>query len=430
MPSPLLTPIDAANLSSWLSMAKTHLPDTSNQPSQLLPFQRWFKFKEAFSPQFIIDCVSSLQKAPKTCLDPFGGSGTSSLTAQFLGIRPTTIEVNPFLGDLIEAKLTSYCSRSLESDYFKVLESSAKLRPSLTRLLEEMPVTFIEPGLKDRWLFSKAVAKKIFALREAIKNVDSPKNQLLLNVVLGSKLVELSNAVVNGKGRRYRMGWESRQRTGADVELLFRQAFFKVFSDVCHYSRRSCKEFTLLRGDSRTTLNEVESVDFAILSPPYPNSFDYTDIYNIELWMMGYLQTKPDNSNLRLKTIRSHVQLKREYTSDTLNSKSLAKAYRKLCNARKELWNPHIPEMICAYFFDMRTIMEKLKPRINKGGKSFWAVGNSKYANIIVDTEAILTEIAFSIGHKKVVSKPVRSMRASAQQGGREELTESLIIIS
>lgn len=419
------------SVSKWLeTLDNENGPVSSNIPALALPFQRWFKFKEAFSPQFIIDCVSLLKKAPRSCLDPFGGSGTSSLTSQFLGIRPTTIEVNPFLGDLIEAKLSTYCAKSLKRDYFEVLKTSAKLKPSITSYLEGVPVTFVEPGQNNRWLFSKAVTEKIIALRESIENVKNPKNRLLLNVVLGSQLVELSNAVVNGKGRRYRKRWESRQKSGTDVELYFRQAFFEVFSDVCLYANRKCGEYTLIRGDSRLALDEVEPVDFAVLSPPYPNSFDYTDIYNIELWMMGYLRSKPDNTNLRLNTIRSHVQLNREYTSDTLGSKSLAQTYKNLCEARTQLWNPHIPEMICAYFLDMRTVMEKLKPRITKGGKSFWAVGNSKYGNVIVDTETILTEVAFSLGYKNATTAPIRSMRSSAQQGGRQELTEALITIS
>src|SRR4029077_21246750 len=84
-------------LAQWMKSHADELPISSNQPSLSLPFQRWFKFKEAFSPQFIIDCVRNAGRKVKDCLDPFGGSGTSALTCQFLGITPTTIEVNPFL---------------------------------------------------------------------------------------------------------------------------------------------------------------------------------------------------------------------------------------------------------------------------------------------------------------------------------------------
>ena len=102
--------------------------------------------------------------------------------------------------------------------------------------------------------------------------------------MLGSLLVELSNATVNGKGRRYRKNWQRRDVTAADVEDSFERAFYTVFTDLCSYPKRRCTEFTLLRGDARKLLSTAGPFDAAIFSPPYPNSFDYTDIYNIELW--------------------------------------------------------------------------------------------------------------------------------------------------
>lgn len=377
-----------------------------------------------------MDCVASLRRTPRTCLDPFGGSGTTALTAQFLGIRPTTIEVNPFLADLIEAKLFSYDTEQLQSDYLEVLHVSKNIRPSIKDLFKNAPKTLIEPGIDSRWIYPKDVAKRILALREAIAQVKSPQNKVLLNVVLGSTLIALSNVIVNGKGRKYRRGWETRQKTAADVELAFRGSFFEAFSDICHYARRASRDFSVIRGDSRTSIDFVDETDFAVFSPPYPNSFDYTDIYNVELWMLGYLKSRPDNLRLRGETLRSHVQIYREYSTDVLNSKGLAKTYKQLCCVRDELWNPHIPEMICAYFGDMQTILSKLKTKLTRGGKVFLAVGNSKYAGVIIDTETILKDIALAHGYHQAASQPIRSMRASAQQGGRHELTEALITLS
>lgn len=418
-------------LARWLAGQDTsHAPVSSNQLALHLPFQRWFKFKEAFAPQFIIDCAASLGKPARSCLDPFGGSGTSSLTAQFLGIRPTTIEVNPFLADLIEAKLSTYDVTRLRSDYLEVLRVSKELRPAVAQMLEAAPATLIEPGVDERWIYPKDVARRILALREAIGQVKSRPNRLLFTVVLGSILVALSNVIVNGKGRKYRNGWETRQKAPADVEAAFRDSFFEVYCDICLYGGRASGEFTLLRGDSRTLLDQAGMVDFAVCSPPYPNSFDYTDIYNLELWMLGYLGSRPDNLRLRTGTLRSHVQIHREYSTDTLGSKSLTRAYQRLCRVRKELWNPHIPEMICAYFADMKVILIKTRQKLRKDGKFFLAVGNSKYAGVIVDTEVILKDIALAHGYKHATSQPIRSMRASAQQGGRRELTEALLTLT
>src|SRR5438876_1141639 len=108
-------------LEQWMKSHGDGLPISSNQPSLSLPFQRWFKLKEAFSPQFIIDCIQNAGREVNDCLDPFGGSGTTALTCQFLGIKPTTIEVNPFLADLIEAKLATYHLSSLREDFEDVV---------------------------------------------------------------------------------------------------------------------------------------------------------------------------------------------------------------------------------------------------------------------------------------------------------------------
>lgn len=413
----------------WLAAQDTNgLPLSSNLPAVEVPFQRWFKFKEAFSPQFIIECASSLPRPPRSCLDPFGGSGTTALTAQFIGIRPTTIEVNPFLGDLIEAKLSKYDTDQLKRDYFNVLARSKRVAGS-THNLESGPPTLIEPGVHDRWLFARDVAGRIISLRDAVEKVRCTRNRRLLRIVLGSTLLGLSNAIVNGKGRKYRRDWKRRQKTEADVELAFREAFFHVFSDICQFGTRRTHEFQLIRGDSRVKIHSVDKVDFAVLSPPYPNSFDYTDIYNIELWMLGYLRTRPQNHKLRNATLRSHVQIKREFTSDTLGSKTLKRTYAKLSAARNSLWNAHIPEMICSYFADMSLILAGLKAKLSKRGRAFLAIGNSKYAGITVDTEVILKELALQTGFQTVSCRPIRSMRSSAQQGGRTELTESLITV-
>ena len=66
-------------------------------------------------------------------------------------------------------------------------------------------------------------------------------------------------------------------------------------------------------GDTRKRMADLDGpFDLILFSPPYPNSFDYTDIYNLELWVLGYLASAEDNLTLRRATLRSHVQIKRD----------------------------------------------------------------------------------------------------------------------
>ena len=54
----------------------------------------------------------------------------------------------------------------------------------------------------------------------------------------------------------------------------------------------------------------------------------------------------------------------------------------------------------------MKTILIKLKTKLNKNGKAFLAVGNSKYACVMVDTKSILQEVALANGYKKLPAAP------------------------
>ena len=100
---------DTYNLDEW-TMGRTPVTLSTNAGAKPLAFQNWRHFKEAFAPELVARAVNetsvALGRRPKTCIDPFAGSGTTPLACQFLGITPTAIEVNPYLADLIEAKLT------------------------------------------------------------------------------------------------------------------------------------------------------------------------------------------------------------------------------------------------------------------------------------------------------------------------------------
>ena len=414
---------------NWLERCDDSAPISSNQPAVEIPFQRWFKFKEAFSPQFIVECIQSMGRFPETCLDPFGGSGTTALTCQLVGVRPTTIEVNPFLADLIISKLNSYDLEALKHDYLKVLGVSAKMKVNPAAMLADAPDTLVETGRDSRWVYRRDAASRILAIREAISFLDSAAHRSLLLVVLGSILVPMSNVVVNGKGRKYRGGWETRQKFGTDVDQAFRDAFLMVYTDLVRFASAPRPDFTVLCGDSRKLIRQSKPVDMVIFSPPYPNSFDYTDIYNLELWMLGYLSSRADNTKLRNQTVRSHVQIKRDFSVEDLTSATLTRAHRALCRRREELWDRNIPDMVLAYFSDMKLVLKAVREKLNPSGKVFLAVGNSKYGGVVVDVAKILTELAPSVGFKFCRAKAMRSMRASAQQGGREELRESLVVL-
>lgn len=402
-------------------------PVTTNQDGKGTAFQRWFHFKEAFSPDFVSAAIASLGYRPKHVLDPFGGSGTSAITCQLLSVDATTVEVNPFLADVIKAKL-SYLKpedlRNAAADFLATLPGT----PVDMERLRSWPATFVQTPEKQRWIFPLEVAQRLSQYLAYIDAIEDEDIRRFFRVVLGSVLIECSNVYVNGKGRRYRAGWLNNQPTAEKLDLQFAGQFNTSFEDVLRFEQRPRSRANVINGDARTSLALVEKpVDLVVFSPPYPNSFDYTDIYNVELWVLGYLSNSEDNRQLRHGTLRSHVQIRRAYENSKWRSKKLVSTLQALNEQREVLWDRDIPAMVGAYFRDLERIMEHCQRLLVPTGKLIMVVGDSRYASVRIEVATILAELASDMGFAEVATREVRQMRSSAQQGGSYQLAESIV---
>jgi len=393
----------------------------SNAGSDPLPFQSWRNFKEAFAPEIVERAVRETPGIVRHIADPFGGSGTSALAAQFLGIRPTTIEVNPFLADLIEAKLAFYDLKEATTALGTVVELVATASALKNPVFTGAPKTFVEPGVNGRYIFSKPIARRLLAYRYAIEKITDQNIRRLFRVILGSVTIPVSNVITSGKGRRYRGGWAQRSVDETVVDQLFMQGVLAALYDIRRFETRPCRDYRIMRGDARRLVSMVGPCDLAIFSPPYPNSFDYTDVYNIELWTLGYLDGPEANSRLRKSTLRSHVQILRDMNANEYISPTLTETVRELRKERKHLWNRHIE--------DIGKVMAGLASNLRARGRVYMVVGDSRYAGINVSVAAILAEVAPSFGYSLCNVEPFRSMRASPQQGGRLGLSETLVVL-
>lgn len=402
---------------------------STNAGADALPFQRWHRFKEAFSPELIEQAVQESHIPVRRLADPFGGSGTTALTCQFLGIEPVTIEVNPFLADLIAAKLATYHIPELLSALTRVARKATASRSRGAALIRSLPPTFVEPGVKDRWLFDLPVLIQIARLREAVEEETNPAVLRLFRVLLGGLMVGFSNAVVSGKGRRYRTNWEERRVDPACVLPTFADAVAAAIVEIGACATRPMRAGQVLHGDSRKLLETVGKVDQITCSPPYPNSFDYTDVYNLELWMLGYLTSFDDNRELRQSTLSSHVQISRDFAAAP-RCPRLDKTMCALRRAEETLWDPRIPVMVGAYFADLLGMMRTCAQLLPSKGQAWFVVGDSQYAGIHVQVAKILADLALSAGLKVERTTPFRSMRVSPQQSGRHMLSEDLVVFS
>ncbi len=403
----------------------------TNHLSQDLPFSRWYRFKEAFSPEIVKQAISDHPTNVESCIDPFAGSGTTALTAQFLGIPSTSFEVNPFLVDLGRAKIEKYDLKETRSAIYDVLHSTQNGPNSHVESGERwLPETFIEPGKNGKWLFNSDVAQEAMNLHNSISRLPDQAQRRLFRVILGSALIANSNVMINGKGRRYRKNWQHRPKKKGDLMAFFQKQAAQCLNDIAQYNSKSDTLARIELKDIRDENLHLPAFDVSVFSPPYPNSFDYTDVYNVELWMLGYLRNRSENSVLRKNTLTSHLQISKPFSTMIEQPDILSQTLRKLNDRKDCLWDKRIPRMVETYFFEMSGLLKKLSASKKTKGRVWIVVGNSQYGGVEIETGRILAEISKAHGYTVVRNDVSRKLRTSPQQGGSPRLEESILVLA
>ena len=114
------------------------------------PVHRWYSFVEGYSKEFIQSIVNEIEDKNVVCLEPFSGSGTTSLELQKIGMKCISFEVNPFMYLVGKVKLfTGYKSDELkkwfERKHSEFIAVHGRCRGWKTYLVKEQ--------FKDRFLF-------------------------------------------------------------------------------------------------------------------------------------------------------------------------------------------------------------------------------------------------------------------------------------
>mgnify|MGYP001770117258 CR=1 FL=1 len=101
---------------------------SNSEDSADLPRHRWYYYKEGFSPKLVTEVIDQVGITNRELIiDPFNGSGTTTLTASLLGFKSIGIEVNPFTTFLSDTKTKNADLHQLNNLESKLLKSIEKV---------------------------------------------------------------------------------------------------------------------------------------------------------------------------------------------------------------------------------------------------------------------------------------------------------------
>jgi DNA modification methylase len=398
--------------------------DTVNAPRH-----RWYYYKEGFSPGLVEKAIeiAGLRKGD-VIFDPFNGGGTTTLTASLLQHKSIGIDVNPFTCFLASAKLRNMSHKNFSNH-------KAELEKAITIGSESDLIgysTFSERETIDKWLFNEEVLRAFEGGWRYLDKIKPCATRQLLKLALISTAMQNCNATRDGKCLRYRSSWKDNGFNGLTFANALKTKLNDIEEDIQNHpiSQRA----TVLNGDARLLISQpiVENFKLCITSPPYLNTFDYTDIYRPELFLGKFVTDTKGLYQLRLQTVRSHVQAK--WSKPTLND--FGHLYNEtiveVLDNKDSLMDKNIPLMIQAYFEDMFKVLQHLKAKASKQASLWIVVSNSAYAGIEVPVDLIIGDIGSKAGWylKEIGVLRYLKKRITKHSSNITQLRESLIVFT
>lgn len=386
-----------------------------------LPRHRWYFVKEGFSPKLVEQAIANDGVRPsEILLDPFSGSGTVPLTGALGGLQARGFEVNPFLRFVSTTKLLQVRPEAFRVTSRRLLRALEKPTPSP---LEGFS-TFTKGNRWGRWLFPRSVLRSFEAGRRALVDADTKLRDLLLLALLGAAM-DCCNATRDGKCLRYSKDWRERQATASKLRRRLEQRVETIATDLATAPLNGRPAF-VIEGDARrlVTAPSREKFRLCVTSPPYLNSFDYSDVYRPELFLGGFVDSNKSLMNVRLKTVRSHVQASWERPQKNNFGAIYGNCIEKIEEYVDDIWDTRIPTMIQAYFEDMETILRGLRQRALRNASVWLVVSTSAYAGVEVPVDLILAEIGQRTGWFLREVGVLRYLRSSSQHVKHVEVDE------
>lgn len=410
--------------------------------NQNYPVQRWFHLKEAFSldllPTLLKDWnidIGSLHRI----LDPFCGIGTSLLALQQIAkqnnrndLLAIGFERNPFLHFVAQTKIQwhRYNSENVKRQAAYLLNGC--YRPCPTNLPELSTLHREDVYNRERLL-------EILSFKNAIDFLPYPEKD---PIVLGwaSTLENLSGIRKDGRALRI-----SKKKKIPDIP----DSFMKAWDDIANDLTLAPSYFNpintqIFLGDGRRIKgaacdqHELRNFDLIIYSPPYLNNIDYSEVYKIELWMCGFINSFEAFRNLRLNTFRSHPSLRFHEPITMLHDSRMngvAEVINDLIEAlpkNKDLkWRT---DLFQGYFDDMYISLKKQFDLLLPGGWIFCVVGNSLHgpnhdlvSRVPVASDLIIAQIAETLGFEVKAIQIARLLKRRLPE--YKYLRESIVVM-
>ncbi len=385
------------------------------QPNKIAGVHRWYPYVEGFSGEFVSNVLTEFDVTSGTVFDPFGGCGTTALSASLVGIDSVITDVNPFMCFVTKAKTQRYQIASIRQvkAHFK--------RRILSYTTAQAPKDNLSPVFEDKNYFSTDTICKICFLKHLMGGTRNPVTRDFFKLALSSILVKVSR-LKRAPDLKYKRETED----SPEVFHTFLQKLDHMQQDVMELDNYSNGATAVICDNiiapMELTPQYDNSFDIVITSPPYLNGTNYCRNTKLELWIFDYLQSAKDLTELRKQTVTAGINS----TQMSNGTKSKFRKVQKLVNKISEnAYDRRIPVMVAAYFNEMESALKNIYRLLKNDCYCVLVIGDSFFGDTHIPTDVILGNISERIGFRMEDNRIVRQRKSR----GGFPLHESILIL-
>jgi len=389
-----------------------------------IPFLRIYRYKEAFSFNFVKEFLKRFKaNSNDYVFDPFSGLGTTMFTSMLFGIPSIGIDKLP-LAYFISKTLPLFLF--LKENEIKEIWEYIKLKIEKSEPADiAMDVPIIQVA------FSKENLLLLRKLKSTIDELSEPYRSIFL-LLFFSILEECSFTSKDGQFLRLKQNKkvsnpiEAMSKKVAQVEEDIHR--IKFLHPELSISKEVIPDVYLADSRDLSNIKFKKKPTIIITSPPYVNRYDYTRTYSLEL-CFHFVKNFEELKAIRFGILRSHIESKVKKDEKPPHA-AIKEVIESL--SRKKLNNPKIPDMITAYFIDMKKVIEEWYKVLDLDAKIAMVVDNVRFEGEMIPVDLILSDIAEEIGFKVKKIIIARYKGNSSQQMkkyGKVPVRESIVIL-
>lgn len=387
--------------------------DLTHKHNRLSGRHGWLRLTPAYSVKIVEQILANADPDARV-LDPFSGTATTALCAAMHGHSACTVDINPFLIWLGNAKVAKYSHGTVR--YAQELGEAALCAAKQGRAEPAHPPPLFKI---ERW-WAQDRLDFLCALKGALDstaNCDADALNLL-SVAFCRSVISLSNAAFNHQSMSFKDPTPDLLADLSDHGTQFERDLLYVLSTA---SDNPSGDATVLHGDARHIDKIVANkFDLVVTSPPYPNRMSYIRELRPYMYWLGYLKEASEAAELDWNSIGGTWGFATSYLGKWQRSENAFRPgyFQKVLDEIAHVDNKNgllLSNYVAKYFEDIYIHLAAMRLVLNADVRLHYVVGNSTFYGTLLPVERIYADMLDDLGYADVEIDAIRKRNSKKE---------------